>query len=76
MQLRLWRSPLVAWMLLVRSALAFVAFTNTDFSVEEGKPFTMEWIGASGPVTLELWSGPSPSNLVKVQIIASQYPPR
>jgi hypothetical protein len=75
MRLRLWRSPLAAWMLLVRSALAFLALTNTDFSVEEGKPFTLTWIDASGPVTLELWSGSSPSNLVKVQTIASQYPP-
>ena len=75
MRLRLWRSPLAAWMLLVRSALALVAFTNSDFSVDEGKPFTITWTGASGPVTLELWSGPSSANLVKVVTIASQYPP-
>ena len=75
MQLRLWRSPLAAWVLLVHSALAKVAFTNTDFSVEAGKPFTITWEGASGPVTLELISGPDSANLSRVLTIGSQYIP-
>jgi hypothetical protein len=52
-------------------ALAKPAFTNSEFAVEEGKPITLGWTGASGPVTLELVTGPDPQHLTTYKIITS-----
>ncbi|KAK2030874.1 hypothetical protein LX32DRAFT_637749 [Colletotrichum zoysiae] len=47
-----------------------VQLTNSNFDIEAGKPFTITWSDAQGPVTLTLKNGPS-TNLVTVQSIAS-----
>ncbi|KAK2065811.1 hypothetical protein LY76DRAFT_599902 [Colletotrichum caudatum] len=47
-----------------------VQLTNTNFEVVAGKPFTITWSDAQGPVTLTLKNGPS-SNLATVQSIAT-----
>ncbi|KAK2046980.1 hypothetical protein LZ31DRAFT_551776 [Colletotrichum somersetense] len=47
-----------------------VQLTNSNFDVEAGKPFTITWSDAQGPVTLTLKNGPS-TNLVTVQSIAT-----
>ncbi|KAK1981292.1 Ser-Thr-rich glycosyl-phosphatidyl-inositol-anchored membrane family-domain-containing protein [Colletotrichum cereale] len=47
-----------------------VQLTNSNFNVEAGKPFTITWSDAQGPVTLTLKNGPS-TNLVTVQSIAT-----
>lgn len=40
-------------------AEARVAFTNSAFVVEAGKPFELKWAGAEGPVTITLKNGPN-----------------
>lgn len=44
---------------LAASTNAIVAFTNSAFVVVPGKPFTLTWSGASGPVTIKLKNGPA-----------------
>lgn len=38
---------------------AKAAFTNTEFNVQAGQPFTLSWSNATGPVTIDLVSGPT-----------------
>lgn len=40
-------------------AEAKVAFTNSAFVIEAGKPFQLTWTGAVGPVTITLKDGPN-----------------
>lgn len=54
----------------ISQALA-VEFTNSNWSVKEGEPFTLTWGEADGPVTLLLKNGPS-SNLGTVSTIAGK----
>ncbi|KAL1883124.1 hypothetical protein VTK73DRAFT_9491 [Phialemonium thermophilum] len=49
-------------------AQAKVAFTNSAFDVEAGKPITLTWAGNSGPVTITLKNGPA-DNLKTVTVI-------
>lgn len=51
------------------SALA-VKFTNSNFDVEEGEPFTITWQDAEGPVTITLVEGPE-KNLKPVTVITT-----
>lgn len=55
------------------AALAKPILTNSDYTVEEGKPFTITWSNAEGPVTLTLKNGPS-KNLKDVTVIACKTP--
>ncbi len=55
---------------LVAGASANVAFTNSDFTVEEGKPFKLTWAGASGAVNITLATGAS-KDLKVIQTIDS-----
>ncbi|KAK4151193.1 hypothetical protein C8A00DRAFT_45558 [Chaetomidium leptoderma] len=50
------------------AALAKPVLLNSDFAVEEGKPFTLKWNNAEGPVTVSLMKG-DPLNLDKVEDI-------
>lgn len=52
-------------------ASALPAFTNSEFDVQEGKPITLTWTGATGPVNLQILTGPNKDSLVPVQTIAS-----
>jgi hypothetical protein len=56
--------------------LARPAITNTEFAVQEGKPFTLEWIDAKGPVTIELVSGPDSGSLTPVRTLTGMFPPQ
>jgi hypothetical protein len=47
-----------------------VQFTNSAFDVQAGKPFTLTWSGASGPVTIKLKNGPN-TNLKDVATVTS-----
>lgn len=60
-------------MLFAAMVAAKASFTNTDFSVEAGKPFKLTWDGASGPVTILLKSGPS-GNLKTVSTLTCTLP--
>jgi len=50
--------------------LAKPAITNTEFELTEGKPYTLEWISANGPVLVELVSGPDSLHLLPVRTLA------
>ncbi|KAK1752184.1 hypothetical protein QBC47DRAFT_433152 [Echria macrotheca] len=66
-----WRRLFVA-LLWVQSTIAAVAFTNTEFDVQIGKPFTLTWTGASGSVTITLQDASSgTSNLKTVLTVVS-----
>lgn len=56
---------------LVATVCAKPAFTNLDFSLTEGTPFTLEWVNATGPVTITLVSGADSKTLVPVQTLTS-----
>lgn len=43
---------------LAAMAEARAAFTNTDFTVTAGEPFTLTWEGATAAVTITLKNGP------------------
>jgi len=58
---------------LVAVGLAKPAITNLSFNVQEGQPFTLEWIGATGPVTVELLSGSGPTTLTPLKTLASTF---
>ncbi|KAH8160488.1 hypothetical protein CIB48_g7763 [Xylaria polymorpha] len=47
-----------------------VVFTNTDFTILQGKPFTLQWEGAKGPVDITLVTGDS-ANIRTVSVIDS-----
>jgi len=53
------------------AAFAKVILTNTQFNVAVGKPFTITWADATGPVTLTLKDGDE-GNLQTVSTIASK----
>jgi len=59
---------------LVALASAKVAFTNSDFKLEEGKPFTLEWAGNTGSVDIVFVSGPDETKLVPVKTVQSTLP--
>jgi hypothetical protein len=52
------------------SVLAQAKFTNSNFDVVEGEPFTLTWDNAEGPVTITLVTGPS-GNLKPVTVVTS-----
>lgn len=61
--------------LLSLAALAIAAkpeFTNTDFTVEEGKPFTLEFTGCEGGCTIVLQNGPD-SDLQDYKTLTSMF---
>jgi hypothetical protein len=65
----------------VGTVLAFAAavlakpiLTNSNYNVEEGKPFTLTWSDAQGPVTITLMTG-DPSNLKEVRTITCKETP-
>jgi len=39
-------------------AQAAVLFTNDEYNIQAGVPFTLTWTGARGPVTITLMNGP------------------
>ncbi|KAI8945392.1 hypothetical protein F4801DRAFT_584481 [Xylaria longipes] len=47
-----------------------VQFTTTEYNVLQGKPFTLEWEGAKGPVEISLVNAES-NNLETIQVIDS-----
>lgn len=51
-------------------ASAEVTLTNSDYDIKAGEPFTIEWTGADGPVTITLKNG-DPLNLQTVDVIDS-----
>jgi hypothetical protein len=52
------------------AVLAQPKFTNSNFDVEEGEPFTLTWQDAEGPVTITLVTGPE-KNLEAVTVITT-----
>lgn len=56
-------------------ASAEVTLTNSDYDIKAGEPFTIEWTGADGPVTITLKNG-DPNNLQTVDVIDCMFPPR
>jgi hypothetical protein len=52
------------------AVLAQPKFTNSNFDVEEGEPFTLTWQDAEGPVTITLVTGPA-RNLEAVTTITT-----
>ncbi|KAL2199904.1 Ser-Thr-rich glycosyl-phosphatidyl-inositol-anchored membrane family-domain-containing protein [Corynascus similis CBS 632.67] len=52
------------------AALALPKFTNSDFTITEGEPFTLKWTDAEGPVTITLKTGPE-ENLQTVTVLTS-----
>jgi hypothetical protein len=66
----------------VGTVLAFAAavlakpiLLNSNYQVEEGKPFTLQWSNAQGPVTITLMTG-DPSDLKEVTTITCKEAPR
>jgi hypothetical protein len=67
----------VIWALLLAClhsarVLAAVTFTNTEYYIYAGQPFTVTWTGNRAPVTLTLMNGPD-ENLQTVLTIVSDY---
>jgi len=56
---------------LVATVCAKPAFTNTEFDLTEGQPFTLQWVNATGPVTITLVSGPDSGSLQPIQTLTS-----
>lgn len=52
------------------AVLAKPLLLNSNFQVEEGKPFTLKWSNAQGPVTITLMRGPA-DNLKPVRDLTS-----
>ncbi|TRX92730.1 hypothetical protein FHL15_006404 [Xylaria flabelliformis] len=48
-----------------------VQFTTTEYNVLQGKPFTLQWEGAKGPVEISLLNAESLNNFETVQVIDS-----
>lgn len=55
----------------VAYALAKPALTNTDFNIQEGVDYTLEWKDATGPVTIYLMDGPDEKSMKPFKTIAS-----
>ncbi|KAL2161430.1 hypothetical protein VTH06DRAFT_7991 [Thermothelomyces fergusii] len=53
------------------AALARPRFTNSNFFIEEGQPFTLTWEGAAGTVDIKLKTG-DPENLETVAVLAGE----
>lgn len=51
-----WHQLLLVALSLAPAAFA-VTLTNSDFPIAIGQPFTITWINASGPVTIDLLGG-------------------
>ncbi|KAK0746135.1 hypothetical protein B0T18DRAFT_144350 [Schizothecium vesticola] len=47
------------------------AFTNLNFTLVEGQPFTLEWIGNVGPVTISLVAGADSKSLQPIQTLTT-----
>ncbi|KAK4120331.1 hypothetical protein N657DRAFT_674258 [Parathielavia appendiculata] len=67
----------VLWALLLActhniGVLAAVTFTNTEYYIYAGSPFTVTWTGNRAPITLTLMNGPD-ENLQTVLTIVSDY---
>lgn len=58
--------------LLSARAFAAVSFTNSEYYIQEGQPFTITWSGNRGPVTVSLMKGPD-ANLQLVFVIVTGY---
>lgn len=58
---------------LAAAANAKVAFTNSDFNMTPGSPFTLTWTGNAGDVTIILATGESTA-LTTVEIIDCKSP--
>lgn len=56
---------------LVAAVMAQPTFTNIEFDVVEGKPFTLTWNNAQGKIKLELMSGADKDSLTPVRTIAN-----
>ena len=54
----------------VAYALAKPALTNTEFNVQEGVDYTLEWVNATGPVTIVLMSGPNENSMKPYKTIS------
>lgn len=67
-----WTLLVLALAQLPGRALAGVSFTNNDYYVKAGQPFTITWTDNVGPVTITLMDGPD-INLHPVLVIASAY---
>jgi len=52
------------------AVLAKPKFTNSNFELEEGEPFTLTWDNAEGPVTITVVQG-KPGNLKPVSVITT-----
>ncbi|KAI0556104.1 hypothetical protein F4679DRAFT_590984 [Xylaria curta] len=48
-----------------------VQFTTTEYNVLQGKPFTLEWEGAKGPVEISLLNVEILNNFETIQVIDS-----
>lgn len=55
----------------VAAVMARPAFTNLEFNVVEGKPFTLTWNNAEGKIVLELMSGPDEDSLKPLRTLAN-----
>lgn len=55
---------------LAAAVLAQPKFTNSNFEIEEGEPFTITWNNAEGPVTITLVHGPE-KNLQPVTVLTT-----
>ncbi|KAK1832910.1 hypothetical protein QBC39DRAFT_65223 [Podospora conica] len=56
---------------LVASVCAKPAFTNLDFTLTENTPFTLEWVNATGPVTITLVRGADSQSLQPIETLTS-----
>jgi hypothetical protein len=65
--------PLAVLLLLMSVAIqlaqAAPKFTNSQYNVVEGKPFTLIWVSAAGPVSITLMDATSTSNMKAVETI-------
>ncbi|KAK4097070.1 hypothetical protein N658DRAFT_489493 [Parathielavia hyrcaniae] len=62
---------LLAWMQSI-GVLAAVTFTNIEYYIYAGSPFTVTWTGNRAPVSLALMNGPD-ENLKQVLSIVTDY---
>jgi hypothetical protein len=62
-----------AMAVLAAVAEARLAFTNSDFTITAGEPFTLTWDGASAPVTITLMNGPN-GDLKDVMVLDCRLP--
>lgn len=71
----LWRQLILVALSLAPTVFA-VDLTNSDFPIAVGQPFTITWVNASGPVTIDLLGGADPAQPLPVVVtIASKTRP-